>query len=135
MPTDHALSSAGCTMHSPTTPPRKRLPPNTRAEESATSTGRDTKAVPDTIFKKLNQSAAAKAGITLPSASRMPVSRPAATMAGRMGTNTSPSVFTSRCGSGSTGAVHFCAAGAPGRPDSFINSSYTRFTVPVPRMI
>ena len=67
----------------------------------------------------------------------MPIRRPEATSAGRIGTNTSARVFKSFC----TGFIFFAACFFS---SSFVisvmfailmNSAYTWFTIPVPRMI
>ncbi len=64
--------------------------PNTLAALTATITGRNAKAVLATISKNAYQSVEAKEGIALPSASTTPIIRPDATMAGSIGTKTSP---------------------------------------------
>ena len=63
-----------------------------------------------------------------------PMSRPEATMAGMMGTKTSPSALMARWK-----GLAFCAAAcltssfeAAETPASLMNSSYTLLTVPVP---
>ena len=91
--TVQAFISAGCTIIMPMTPPRNRLPPNTRAADTATSIGSSAKAVLATRSRKPNQPLSAKEGMALASASTRPIIRPEATMAGRIGTNTSPGVF------------------------------------------
>ncbi len=93
LPTFQALSRAGWIIRKPMTPPRKMLPPKTRAAEIATRTGSMTNAVLATRSRKLNQSLWPKAGQNLGMASTIPIIRPEATMAGRMGTNTSPGVL------------------------------------------
>ena len=59
----------------------------------ATSIGSRAKAVLATMSRKPNQPLSAKDGMALASASTRPIIRPEATMAGSMGTNTSPGVF------------------------------------------
>ena len=69
------------------------MPPKTRAEEIATSTGSSANAVLATRSRKEYQSLEPKAGQNFGIASTRPIIRPEATMAGRMGTNTSPGVL------------------------------------------
>ena len=71
------------------------FPPNTCAADTATSTGRNAKDVLEAISKNAYQSVDAKDGIALPNASTRPIIKPAATIAGKIGTNTSPSVLIS----------------------------------------
>ena len=112
------------------------MPPNTLAALTATITGRNANAVFATISRKLYQSDPSKEGINFPSASTSPIIRPEATIAGRIGTNTSPIDLSALFQAG-------CCAAAAALTSSFVaadipvtarNSSYTLFTVPVPMM-
>ena len=94
LPTFQPFRNAVCTMSRPITAPRKIFPPNTLAAEMATMTSRKANAVFDTVSRKAYQSVPANPGIALPSASTSPIIRPDATMAGRIGTKTSPSAFS-----------------------------------------
>ena len=85
--------SAGWTIISPITAPKKIFPPKTCAADTATSTGKNAKDVLEAMSKNAYQSVDAKEGIALPNASTNPIIKPAATIAGRIGTNTSPSVL------------------------------------------
>ena len=77
------------------TAPKKIFPPNTCAADTATSTGKNAKDVLEAMSKNAYQSVDAKEGIALPNASTRPIIKPAATIAGRIGTNTSPRVLIS----------------------------------------
>ena len=113
------------------------MPPNTRAAETATMTGRYAKAVEETRSRNPYQSVEAKFGTALPSASTSPIIRPDATIAGRIGTNTSPSALIIRYQTGFFAAAAALTSSlvASDTPVIFRNSSYTLLTVPVPMMI
>ena len=89
----------------PITAPRKILPPNTLAAETAMSTGRKVNAVLAKRSKIPYQSLPANEGIAFPRASTSPIIRPEATIAGRMGTNTSPSALIIRLTTGCLAAA------------------------------
>ena len=136
LPTFQPFNRPVCTIIRPMTAARNTFPPNTLAALTATITGRNAKAVLATISRNAYQSVDAKEGMALPRASTTPIIRPEATMAGRMGTNTSPTDFNARFHAG-------CLAAAAAFTSSFVaavipvterNSSYTLFTVPVPMM-
>ena len=80
-------------MARPITAPRNVLPPKTRAAEIATITGRYANAVLATMSKKSYHDVLANSGYTLPIASTNPIMRPDATIAGKIGTKTSPTAF------------------------------------------
>ena len=112
------------------------MPPNTLAAEMATIPGRKTKAALATISRKPYQSLDANPGSALPRASTRPIMRPDATIAGRIGTNTSPIGFSSFFQSGcfSAAAALTSSLVAAVMPVIARNSSYTLLTVPVPMM-
>ena len=120
----------------PMTAPRKIFPPNTLAADTATRIGRKVKAVFENKSRIPYQSLPAKAGIALPSASTSPIIRPEATIAGRIGTKTSPSALNIRLNTGcfAAAAAFTSSLVAALIPLIAINSSYTLFTVPVPMM-
>ena len=111
--TDQAFMRLGWIIIIPMTAPRKIFPPNTRADDTAISTGRNVKAVLDNRSRIPYQSLAAKPGTAFPMASTRPIIRPEATMAGRIGTNTSPRAFTIRLMTG-------CFAAAAAFTSSFV---------------
>ena len=132
--TVHAFIRAGWTIMIPITPPRKMFPPKTLAAETATRTGSSAKAVLATMSRKPNHPLSAKDGIAFASASTRPIIRPEATMAGRIGTNTSPGVFRIFFHRGILEAAAFFTSSldAAETPATERNSSYTLLTVPVP---
>ena len=78
----------------PITAPRKIFPPNTLAADTAINTGRNTNAVLASKSKIPYQSLPANEGSAFPKASTNPIISPDATIAGKIGTNTSPIAFT-----------------------------------------
>ena len=80
----------------PITAPRNRFPPNTRAALTAIRIGRNVNAALLNRWIIVYVPESAIAGKTLLSPSSSPIRSPLATIAGIIGTNTSPSVFNSR---------------------------------------
>ena len=66
------------------------LPPNTLAADTEINTGKNTNAVFAIKSKMLNQSLEPNEGIAFANASTRPIIRPDATIAGKIGTKTSP---------------------------------------------
>ncbi len=132
----HALTRLGWIMSIPMTAPRNRFPPKTRAAEMATSAGRKVNAVFDTVSRNWNHAEPLKAGMALPRNSTRPIIRPEATMAGRIGTNTSPRDFSIffQIGILEAAAALTSSLVAADAPVTERNSSYTLLTVPVPMM-
>ena len=118
----------------PMTAPRNMLPPNTLAQDMATRTGSSAKAVLATRSRNEYQSDSPNAGQNFGIASTRPIIRPDATIAGRIGTNTSPGVLRIFFHNGmrDAAAAFTSAFDAAVRPVTARNSSYTLFTVPVP---
>lgn len=81
----------------PMTPPRYSLPPKTRAAEKPMRICRKTKEALENAWTRIHQPLVERAlpmALLMPSV--RPMSRPEATMAGMMGTKTSPSALMAR---------------------------------------
>ena len=134
MLTFQAFIRFGWIINKPMTAPKKMLPPKTLAADTATMAGKNTNAALATISRYPNQSDAPKVGIALPNASTTPIIKPDATMAGRIGTNTSPSDLINlfQIGICAAAAALTSSLEAAVNPVTARNSSYTLLTVPVP---
>ena len=136
LPTFQPFKRPVCTIIRPMTAARYTFPPKTLAALTATITGRNANAVLATISRKPYQSVSANDGQTLPRASTTPIKRPDATMAGRIGTKTSPIDFSAlfHAGCCAAAAAFTSSLVAADIPVTARNSSYTLLTVPVPMM-
>ena len=115
------------------------MPPNTPAAENPISIGRNTYAIFENRFANTYiedvVSIFKKPFFTIKSSAFMiPIRNPEATMAGMIGTKISPKVFINLWNTFVLAAAAAFASSfvAPDIPATFINSSYTLSTVPVP---
>lgn len=111
--------------------------PNTFAALTAISIGRNVSVAFENISSSVYRWLSAILGNALERPPNSPHSRPVATIAGMIGTNTSPSVLIPLLYQGDFAAAAFFTSSfeAASIPASCMNSAYTLLTVPVPRII